>query len=75
MDAAGLSRTEFLKLQERTVSGYSGNNVNSVSKLGLLLIGGIIGTLIVVYLVQIFTMQIIDGSQYALRAQEVTRRS
>lgn len=57
------------------MSGYSGNNVNSVSKLGLLLIGGIIGTLIVVYLVQIFTMQIIDGSQYALRAQEVTRRS
>lgn len=57
------------------MSGYSGNSVNNVSKLGILLIGGLVGTLIIVYLVQIFTMQIVDGTQFALRAQEVTRRS
>ncbi len=57
------------------MSGYLGKAGNNVSKLGLLLIGSSIGALVVLYLVQIFTMQIVDGSDYALRAQEVTRRS
>lgn len=57
------------------MSGYLGKAGNNISKLGLLLIGASIGALVVLYLVQIFTMQIVDGSDYALRAQEVTRRS
>ncbi|TVQ25568.1 MAG: penicillin-binding protein 2 [Spirochaetaceae bacterium] len=60
---------------EWNVSGYLGKAGNNISKLGLLLIGASIGALVVLYLVQIFTMQIVDGSDYALRAQEVTRRS
>ena len=56
------------------MNGSSGGG-NSIPVARLLVLGGIIGLVLLVYVGYLFSMQIVDGYIYSLRAEEVTRRS
>ncbi len=48
---------------------------NSIPRLRLIVVGSFIGLVFLVYVGTLFSMQIVDGYIYALRAEQVTRRS
>lgn len=48
---------------------------SGISVTRLIVIGGITGVLFTIYLVYLFSLQIVDGYIYSLRAEQVTRRS
>lgn len=56
------------------MNGSSGGG-NSIPVARLLVAGGIMGLVLVVYVGYLFSMQIVDGYIYSLRAEQVTRRS
>lgn len=51
------------------------NRNNSIPTLRLIVVGAVIGLVFFVYVGTLFSMQIVDGYIYALRAEQVTRRS
>lgn len=57
------------------MDGSRNTGGNSIPISRLLVVGGTIGAVFVVYAIYLFSLQIVDGYIYALRAEEVTRRS
>jgi penicillin-binding protein 2 len=57
------------------VNGSRNKGGNSIPVSRLVVLGAVIGAVFVVYIGYLFSMQIVDGYIYALRAEEVTRRS
>ena len=56
------------------MNGSNGGG-NSIPVTRLLVVGGIAGLVFLIYIGYLFSMQIVDGYIYSLRAEEVTRRS
>lgn len=56
-------------------NGAANSGGNSIPITRLLVVGGVIGVVFLVYVSYLFSMQIVDGYIYTLRAEEVTRRS
>ncbi|MFW6312988.1 MAG: penicillin-binding protein 2 [Spirochaetota bacterium] len=56
-------------------NGGTNSGGSTISIARLLVVGGAIGVVFLVYISYLFSMQIVDGYIYTLRAEEVTRRS
>ncbi len=57
------------------LSEFGGNGRQDIPKSRITILGGIISSVVLIYVVYLFAMQIIDGYVYSVRAEQVTTRS